>query len=106
MATGFTSDEGTSGEGSGCRKRPHIEDDDDDDSQSEPVPGPQKTTGSSKPSRKLAAAKLACKMIQQTPQKKMSMRELTADWNCQARIGLKSETLQGWMKMTKKTRNG
>ena len=78
-ATGFTSDKGTSGEGSGHRKRACIEDDDNDDSQSEPIPKPCKTTGGGKPSRKLAAAKLACKRIQQMVQKKMSMRELTAD---------------------------
>ena len=36
----------------------------------------------------------------------MSMRELTADWNRRARIGLKSETLQGWLKTTKKMREG
>ena len=75
-ATGFTLDEGTSGEGSGCRKQSRI--DDDDISENAPVPRPRKTTGSGKPSRKLAAAH---KIMPRKPQKGMSMRELTADWN-------------------------
>ena len=105
-ATGFTSDEGTSDKGSRRRKRPQIEDDDDDDSQNKPTQEPRKTTGGGKPSRKLAATKMIRKMIKQTPQKQMSMRELTADWNQCARIGLKSEMLQGWLKTMKKTRDG
>ena len=105
-ATSFTSDEGTSEEGSRWRKWPRIEDDDDDDSQSEPTPKSHKTTGGGRPSRKLAATKMTWKTIKQTPQKQMSMRELTADWNWHVRIGLKSETLQGWLKTTKKTRDG
>ena len=67
------------------------------------APKPQKLTGGGKPSKKLATVR---QTIHRKPQNIMSMKELTADWNRRARIGLRTETLQGWMKSTKKVREG
>ena len=67
---------------------------------------PRLTTSGGKPGNKLAVSKKTSKKVSWKSQQEMSMRELTADWNRRAWIGLKSEILQGWLKTTKKTRDG
>ena len=41
-----------------------------------------------------------------TPQKGLTMKEMTREWNRTGRVGLKSETAQGWLKKTTKKREG
>ena len=98
-STGFTSGEDSTSGGSGWRKRKHVESDGDSGPESSP---PKKTgTGMGK-HRKLLNRKPLHKTTSRTPQKGPTMKEMTREWNRTGRIGLKSETTQGWLKKTTK----
>ena len=103
-ATGFTSDEGSTSGGSN-RKRRRIESEEEEEEQTPVSPPPRKTPTKGKPGRKIIKSK-ALQKRPSKPRKTMSMKELCADWNRTGRVGLASETAQGWLRKTEKKREG
>ena len=102
-STGLTSEEDSTSGGSSRRKRRRIESEDDTEPESFP---PKKTgTGVGKHRKQLNRKPLR-KINIQTPQKGLTMKEMTREWNRTGRLGLKSETAQGWLKKTTKKREG
>ena len=80
-----------------------IESEDDTEPESSP---PKKTgTGVGKHRKQLNRKPLR-KINIRTPQKGLTMKEMTREWNRTGRLGLKSETAQGWLKKTTKKREG
>ena len=103
VSTGLMSEEDSTSGGSGRRKRRRIESEDDSGPDSPPT---KKTgTGVGKHSKQLNQKPLR-KTAPRAPQKGLTMKEMTREWNRTGRFGLKSETAQGWLKKTMKKREG
>ena len=77
------------------------------DGDSGPESSPPKKTGTRMGKhRKLLNRKPLRKTTSRTPQKGPTMKKMTREWNRTGRIGLKSETTQGWLKKMTKKREG
>ena len=94
---------GTGTDGSSHLKRPHTEDDETELEQKVRPPKKWAWDGE-KPGQKILKS-IPLQKNKSTPKKKPSMKELTASWNRRARVGLTSETAQGWLKKTEWKRN-
>ena len=103
-STGLTSEEDLTSGGSGRRKRQRIES--EDNSSQENSASSKKTGTEMGKHRKKINKKPLRKMIPWTPQKGLSMKEMTREWNQMGQFRLKSKTTQGWLKKTMKKREG
>ena len=106
VATGFTSDEGSVSGGSGRKCHRIVSEDEDENQDNTPAsPPPQRTPTKGKPGCKIIKSK-ALQKKPSKPRKEMTMKELCADWNRKACVGIPSEMTQGWLKKTEKKREG